>query len=229
MDPMTALMLASIGTTGALGLGQGIANTIANNPEQKLVKQQLDELNRKKAAGNLGLTGEQQQLMSQSLNAPVQNAAAQGRARAEQIAASMGGSSGADLSRLRQEQGRTVAMGAQNAAQQVAAANLAAKQQQLDEINRLTAMKSGLRSDDYNSIFSGLSQMAGAAGGMAGVPKAMGSTTSTLDRQLGVDPMMRAPLQQQSMGELMRGRFSPDELQQILSVYPQLYSVLGGA
>lgn len=221
MDPFSALALAGLVGGGAAGIGQGIAGALGNNGEQKLVNQQLDRLTRKKQQGNLGLSGEQQQMMDQALNAPVQNAAAQARSRAEQIAAASGSSSGADLSRLRQEQGRTVATGAQNAAAQIQSADVQKRQQQLDEINRLTALKSGLKQDDYSSIFGGLSQVAGAAGGAAGVPKGGLGQAPTLETATG------------NLSSMMQSRMSPDELslvQQYARDNPQeFYSMLFGS
>lgn len=201
MGPIDPSMLAALGGTGALGIAQGIASAVADQGYQKRNKEQLNALLAREKAGTLGLTGQQRGILDQSLNAPVAAAAAQARSRAEQIQASSGDGSGADLSRLRVEQGRTQAAGAQQAALQIAQADDAAQQMQKSEIEQREALKGSLRRDDYNSIFSGLQQAAAAGGQLAGVPKGMAGAGSE-------SPAM-------GLSSLMTQRYSPDELSTI--------------
>lgn len=215
MDPATLALLAKLGLGGGsaiLGPIQGIVGSLANNPQQKRNREQLDELLTREKAGTLGLTGDQRQVLDQQLNAPVAAAAQQARSRAEAIQAAAGsGASGADLSRLRTEQSRTQALGAQNAAAQIGAADLAAQQQQKNEIEQRTALKSALRADDYNQIFAGLAQGAETAGSVAGVPGMTKKSTAQF-----------TPQEQDTLTSFMRN--NPDD-----PLVPIIQSLLGGA
>jgi hypothetical protein len=194
MDPVSIALLAS----GALSAGAGVAGSLLNNKQQRYNREQLDALMRRKESGTLGMSGTQQRLLDQQLNAPVASAASQAQQRAEQIAAATGGTSGADLSRLRTERDRTVASGAQNAALQIAAANEQERMRQLNEIEQRLAAQSAMRRDDFNQIAGGFSQAMGPIGELAGGPPA------TL-----------------RMSNLFGGRFSREETETLLQFAEQ--------
>lgn len=165
---MLPLLPLALGGLGVAGVGGGIAQAIAGNKYAKYNKDQLAKLQK----GPKGLSAKQEDLLQTRLMSPVQTAAAQARSRAEQIQASSGaGASGADLSRLRTEQTKTLADSAQNAALQIAAADEAKKQATKQEIEQRMALQSQIRKDNIGAIFGGLSQTAGAAGAIAAQPK----------------------------------------------------------
>lgn len=167
MDPVTLALLAAGGLSGV----QGIIQSTANNPLQQRNREELDKLLALEQSGGLGLTPTQQRTYSHTLMDPVRQAAAAARSQNEQLQTALGGSSsGADLSRLRQEEQRQVGGAAQNAALQLAALNEAAMQGQKREIEQRTALKSGLREDDTRNILGGLAAAGGALGAAAGVP-----------------------------------------------------------
>jgi hypothetical protein len=158
------------GISAAAGAASGIAPTLANNQLQKRNREKLDELLAREKQGLLGLTPAQQRILDQRLQAPIAAAANEARTRAEQIQAAGGVTSGADLSRLRTEQSRQLAGGAQAAAMQVAQADQAAKAAQLDEIEQRDRLKAQMKADDYAQILGAVSETAGATGLLAGSP-----------------------------------------------------------
>lgn len=165
--PLLVPLIAG-GISAAAGAAGGIAPTLANNQLQKRNREKLDELLQREKQGKLGLTPAQQRILDQRLQSPVAAAAAEARSRAEQIQAAGGVQSGADLSRLRTEQTRQVATGAQQAALQVAMADEAARASQLDEIEQRSQMKAQMKADDIAQILGAVSQTAGTVGLAAG-------------------------------------------------------------
>lgn len=166
MDPITLSLLIG----GGLGATQGVVSSFLNNAEQKRNREQLDELLAAEKSGKLGLTGAEQQRLSNELVSPIQSATTAMRTRAEQAQAAMGNTSGANLARLREEQTRAVSGAQQAAASQVQAADLAAQQRQRNELEQRLALKSAMRRDDVNAILGGLSAVSGPLGGLAGAP-----------------------------------------------------------
>jgi hypothetical protein len=166
MDPVTLSLLIA----GGLGTTQGVISSFQNNAEQKRNREQLDELLAAEKSGKMGLTGAEQQQMSNELVSPIQSATTAMRTRAEQAQAAMGNTSGANLARLREEQTRAVSGAQQAAAGQVQAADLAAQQRQRNELEQRLALKSAMRRDDVNAILGGVSAVAGPLGGLAGAP-----------------------------------------------------------
>lgn len=187
--------LIPLAATSLLGAGQGIANALSDQNQQRANKNRLDRLLARQKQGNLGLSDTQQQLLDRQLVAPVAQQAATQRSRAEQIQASMGsGASGADLARLRGEQASTNAAAAQNAALQVRAADQQAKQAQRNEIEQRLALQTAQRQGDLSAIFGGASQMAGAAGALAGAPP-------EVTRMYGMFGSQLAPEEQSQMAD----------------------------
>ena len=164
-----AALLAATGVAGALGIGQAIAG--AKPTETDIAnKKRLEELRRLQERGQLGLGGDEERLLGSRLTAPVQRAAGEAQRRAEAVQAAAGGTSAADLSRLRQEQSRTVSAGRRAAAEQVEAADIAARRAQEAEIEQRTAAVSQRQRDVRTAIFDPLIQTAGALGQVAGSP-----------------------------------------------------------
>lgn len=205
MDPVTLALLIS----GGLAAGQGIAGSFQNNTAQKHNREELDDLLDREKRGALGLTPGQQQQAENALLSPVQRGAEQMQSRQEQVMAANPSTSGAALSRLRTETGRTVAGAQQDAAAQLLAANNAAIQQQRNEIESRMAAKAAYNRDDVNGILGGIAQLAGPLGMAAGAPPGTSTfsgnvgggggaapslSTAQLDRKLGEDPLMRAPM-----------------------------------
>lgn len=160
MDPVT---LALLGLGGATGIAQGVANAALTGKQAKQNKEQLQETERLVEQG-VGLTSPERQLMNTQLLDPVMRAATATRGRAEQVAASGGAQTGADLAALRQEQAQTIGRGAQSAAAQVNAADQARLQQRRNELEQRRALQIALQRDIINSILDPLSQAAGAGG-----------------------------------------------------------------
>lgn len=169
MDPVTLALALGL-TSGVGGVVGGIADATSDRQAQQRNKSELTKLLAAEELGRLGLTGEERQSLDNQLNAPVAQAASQARARSEQLAASQQNSSGANLSRLRQEQSMTQAAGAQAAAAQIAGADMAKKQQQKAEIEQRLQAKAAYKRDDISKILGGLQQMAGPIGMLAGAP-----------------------------------------------------------
>lgn len=161
----------AMGAQALLGLAQGVGNVLANRKYQKFNTAQIERLQKRRAKVGFGLTPKQEDLLATRLNAPVQAATQQMRSRAEQIQASTGMGSGADASRLRTEQARTVADAAQKAALQVSQADQQKRQAQRQELEQRMATQSAMRADNVNSFFGAASQGAAAAGALAAQPK----------------------------------------------------------
>jgi len=224
--PLPLGIAASLGLTGALGLAQGVANALPTQTD-KANKKRLEELTRLKQAGQLGLGGREEQLLSARLTQPVQQAAQQAQSRTEALQAASGGTSGADLSRLRTEQARTLSAGAQVAGAQVEAANLAAKRAQENEIEQRRAAVSQRKKDAINSIFGGATQAAGAAGAIAGsVPETLRSTGvagAAIRDFSGLESQLRAAnLPEEQVQQLLAmERSNPGSLTRIISQLQQ--------
>ncbi len=168
---LTPLALGATGLSAGLGIAQGIAQYGSNDKMQGRNDKKLQHLVEMERKGNLGLTGNQQQLLDQKMMAPVATAAAQQRSRGEQMLASaggLGGASGGDLSRLRQEQATTTSQAQQQAALEIAAQDEARKLQQKNEIEQRVAMQAAMKKDDWNALFGTASEAAGTLGAMAG-------------------------------------------------------------
>jgi len=158
--------------SGGLGLAQGISGAIKTE-EDKRREEELEKLLGLQKTGGLGLTGEERRLREQQLVTPVREVASQLQSRQEAAIGAGAGVSGAELSRLRQETGRTIAGAQQAAATQILEADIAKEQAQRAEIERRAADIEARKKERRASIFGGLSQAAAAAGEIAGaVPEA---------------------------------------------------------
>ena len=163
-----SLIGSGIAATG--GLAQTIYALAAPNPAAKRNRQQLERLLALERQGKLGLSGTQERLMYQRQMDPVRNYAMQQRQNYERMAAASGDQSGAQLARLRQEQGRMVGGAAQSAGLNVAAANEQRRQEQKQEIEARVQAKTQFSADRAAQTFAGVEQMAGAFGRASGSP-----------------------------------------------------------
>jgi hypothetical protein len=154
--------------SGILGVAQGVGAMKANNDQAARNKMKLEQLLDRERRGELGLSGGESMLLDKQLNAPVAAQASQTRARGEQLLASSGGASGADLAQLRAEQSRTTADAAQRAALEIAGANQQAKAAQKNEIEQRGALDASLKRDDTDALWGSISEALGVAGAAAG-------------------------------------------------------------
>lgn len=196
--PLLALGAAA---AGAAGLGQAIYGAVAPNPAARRNREQLDRLLELERKGQLGLSGTEQRLLYQQQADPVRNYAAQQRANYERVAAASGDQSGAELARLRQEQGRMVGRASQDAALNTAAANEARRQQQLREIDQRTAARTAYGQQRASTVFGGLAQAGGALGQLAGSPA---GTLSPLTENMGAYLRNLQRTDPEAYNELMR-------------------------
>jgi len=188
--PIPLLAPLALGTA-AVGIGQAVQSVKANDELQKRNKMKLDQLLQRERTGELGLSGTQKTLLDQQLNSPIAAMAAQGRERGEQLMAASGGGSGADLSRLRTEQARTVSDASQNAALQIAAANEQRRQEERNEIEQRAAAQAAMKRDDVNSTFGALSDGLGAVGALAGMPPASQKLANAFGAKLSAEDMKK--------------------------------------
>jgi hypothetical protein len=167
MDPVTLSLMA-----GAMlsGVGGAAWQTTANDQMQRHNREELERLEKLKKGGGFGMTPVQQRQMTNDLLAPMQQAAAQGRSRQEQLQTAMqqGGASGAALSRLREEEGRLVGQGANQVAGQVRAADQAAAERLKAEYEARLQSKAQMKSNDIETINRSISQAMSGAGMAAG-------------------------------------------------------------
>jgi hypothetical protein len=167
--PLPLLALAGIGTAG-LGTVGGIWQSTANDAVQRENRQRLEQLRKLQAGGKLGLNPLEERQLQDTLVSPVQKAAAEGRLRAEQIAASTGSATAGDMSRLRTEQTRANGEAGQQAAIAVRAADQGKRKEQLAEIEQREQARATMKADDLQTVLSSLSQSAAAGGAIAGSP-----------------------------------------------------------
>lgn len=154
--------------------GLGIAQTIAANRAGKRAREenerQLEELLRRREAGQLGLTGAERRSAEQQLLTPVQITAAEQQQRIQAQTAAGGSRSAGDIARARRRIEGTQALGAQAAASNILQQDIQARRLQEQEIEaRLDAEKS-LKLEKINRTFGAISQGAEALGGLAGSP-----------------------------------------------------------
>ena len=182
--------LPVFGGIGAANLGIGIGQTIAQNRASKDARDRnqaiLDQLLAKEAGGGLGLTDLQQRELDARLRAPVAAAATGARQRAEQIQATTGGASGADLAQLRQEQTQAVGAGAQRASLAVQQAQLAAEQRDRAELEQRQSAQSQFNVDRANRFFENIVQPAVTGAGQLGLAAAAPPGTFQLTNPLGL-------------------------------------------
>jgi uncharacterized phage infection (PIP) family protein YhgE len=180
VDPVS---LALGGLTAAGGLVGGLYQTTANDKLQKRNRSRIEELQQLEEQGRLGLTPVEQRSLSNDLYAPMQQAAAAGRSRAEQLQAAAGaaGASGADLSRIRQEQSQQLGQAANQVAGQVRGADAAKEQSQLQELEGRLQSQAEMKHSDIQSALGTFASSAGAGAALAASPeKDLRSTLTTL-------------------------------------------------
>lgn len=203
MGPETVIAgLTREGVGTALGVLGGVAQVgyglLSKNPAQKRNRQELDRLLQLEKTGRLGLSGAEQRLMYQAATDPVRSYASQQRQQYERMAAASGDQSGAELARLRQEQGRMTGRAAQDANLSVVAANEQRRQQQRQEIDQRTNAAARYSADRAQQVFSGIGQMAGAYGEKTGEKDGQTNGSSSLDAYLAnlqrTDPAKYAEL-----------------------------------
>lgn len=177
---MVPLLIAGI-VAAAAATAQGVHKAVVNNQAQKRNREKLDELLVEERSGEEhGLTPETKRAMTMQLNTPVQAAAQQGQNRAEQIQAAVGGeASGADVGRLRTEEARINAKGAQDAAMAIFQADelkkVENKNKLQNEIEQRIGMQTAMKNDDVDSVYGGIAQGASTMGQTLGAPPGTGA------------------------------------------------------
>lgn len=189
-------LLIAMAIAAALSAGAGAIESTANNKVQKKNKEEIGNLEALKKAGGFGLNPVEERQMQEELLSPVQQAAAEGRARAEQLAASAQNASGADLSRLRTEQQRVVGEGGQRAVTQVRAADIAKAAAQKQELEGRYQAQAGMKEDDLRAILGGLAKGAQGAGSAAALPPIAAAPTTT--------PTTATPMSDQDLAALIQ-------------------------
>ena len=159
-------LLISAGV-GAATTAAKAAPTAADNSNRR----RLQELKRRQAAGQLGLSPGKQAHLQAQLTDPVRQQQRDLLAQQAALAATSGQTSGADLSRFTQAAGMRTGALAQQAAASVEGANLRAQQQQEAEIMAREAYKGRRQAAVREMVLSELGQAASIAGSVAGMPK----------------------------------------------------------
>ena len=170
--PIAAGLLAA----QALSAGAGAAQAIAGSRKSKFDKRNDQELNRLlglKERDQLGLSGAERSIAERGLLDPVRSASAATRRQSE-AALSGSGASGAELSRLRQEQTGAIAQAGERAALALDQADQRKEAAQRQELAQREQIAESRRQERQASLFAGLGQAAGAAGQLAGgVPEVL--------------------------------------------------------
>lgn len=173
-SPALGVGLAGVGIAG------GVAQSMANNGVQRTNRARIDELERLKATGGMGLTPVQQRQLQQSLTSPMQRAASSARLRGEQLMAASGGAGAAgDIAAMRDQQARQVGEAGQQAALQTRAADEQRKAAQLAELEGRTQAQAQMKADDYASIFGTLKEGASAGGALLAAAETPGAKPGT--------------------------------------------------
>ena len=219
MDPLTISALASLGIGGL----QAGLNSIATAPARKRNKKKIGELEDLQKGGGFGLTGTEERILEDRLMSPVQQAALDMRNRSEQLGAAGGGLSGAQASRLRTEQARTVGAGAQQAGLQVDAADEQKEREQQAELEGRLALKDAMRRDTFQGIISPLSQAAGPIGALAGLPP--GAMNQGMFGARGSEKIDVSKLKPRDLNKIMAlADQDPDAFQRVLAQYNAQFS-----
>lgn len=162
-----------VGIAAAAGIAAATAAITAavrarKSALEKKHEEELDKLLQKQRTTGLGLTPQEQRLREQQLIAPVQQAAEAGRARGEAIGAATGQTSGADISRLRQEQARVIGTGAQRAQQAITTEDIASQRAGQAHIAALEAAVQEGKFRRQEAKLEAISEAGAAAGSIAG-------------------------------------------------------------
>ena len=167
MDPLTLALLAG-GAVGLIGGAGQIGSSIVKSPYEKKNQERLDALYGKENRGKLGLTGREQQVAQAQLLDPVRAAlAAQQRQDEAQLAAA-GMSSGAQLARMREQREQATGQAQVSAVRALQEADIEKQKSQRAEIAQREAAGQAARNDRTSALFSGLGQVGGAIGQIAG-------------------------------------------------------------
>ena len=166
-------MLGNLALSGALAGAQAIGsiNTIQDRENRKALKALQD----RKDAGELGLEGEERQLLEKLQMDPVRAHAKEQRMRSEAFEASKGDAmSAAGLARIKREARQDIQKAAREAGLKIATADLDEKRRELGELESRIAYKGQRQQQRLESVSEGVAQAAGLVGKtMAGraVPK----------------------------------------------------------
>jgi hypothetical protein len=170
MDPFTLMLL--------LGAGQAASNlipTAGDRENQKAIK----ELEGRKAAGTLGLSSAEEQMIRRNMIEPVQAMATEQQMRNEAAMGAMGNRSGRDVLQAQKATADVIASAAQKAGAEVANADLAAKRALEQELSERKAIKGARQQERLNAISKIAAQTAGATGAYKGYTQE--GPTSPLD------------------------------------------------
>lgn len=162
-----AALLAAQAIAAGVGVAQGVAGA-RKTPLEKANEERLARLAELERQNLRGLDPAQKTLREQQLLGGARAEAARVRRQNEARMAGSGGMSGADLSRLRQEEMRALGSISQAAATQIGLEDLQKKQEQEAEERQLEwAVQQG-RDRRRQSVFGAVGQAATAAGALAG-------------------------------------------------------------
>ena len=165
--------LLPLAIAGGAGLAQGIA-TAAPSRYYKTNRERIEALQKQFEQDSFGLTGQERAALEREFFSPIQAAATEQRGRGEAMLAAGGLTSGADLSAIRREMGRTQAEGGQRAAaavEQIAMGEKARQEAEAKaELESRQAAQEARRRDVLNAILGPIAQVAGAAGAAAAQP-----------------------------------------------------------
>lgn len=168
----------------ALGVAQA-GLTMLPTEQSRYNAEQLRKLKEQKAKGQLGLTGTEREQLASSMLQPVRTAATQQQSMSDATLAATGRTSGADLSRVRTETGRTLGAAAEEAGRTVAQANLDRARQQEAEIEQRLAFKAQRQADLMEGASQVGSEIASAAGKLAAYGGKGAPSTAKLEQRLG--------------------------------------------
>lgn len=214
--PGTAQNIGAQSVAGLAGLIQGVTGAFRTKQEKEN-DEALAALEALKRKGLLGFSPEYERLRQQQLLDPFARAATTLQQSNEAALASKGQSTGAELSRIRQEATRAIGGASLAGSEQLASENLQKVGDQRFEIEARKDVQAQGAARRRTSLFEGLAQAAGSQGQLAGsVPEVQRIAgvagapirkPEALDEALsdrGVSPELRARLLQMDVAKLTR-------------------------
>lgn len=223
MAIMGIIKAAKAATAAGVGIAQGAAENRASKPARERNESQLEGLLAQEEAGTLGLDPQEAEDLRSTLVTPIQQAAAESRQRTEQFGAASAaqGFGPAQLAELRAAQAREVGRASQSAGLQVRAADVAAEQQQTNEIEQRIALAEAFKKDKQAAIYGPIAQAFASEGASAadfqagGNVAALGGEASVDEAAAGGEELSAAE-QDELMG--IFNNMSPEQQMQILSL-----------
>lgn len=217
------LAAAALGTTAALGGAQALGSLVPSRFDREN-KAAIEELERRKKAGRLGLRPEERQAMVEQQLSPVRSATELLQNQAEATQAAGGLASGALGSSIRKEAFGAVGEAAQRAAQNVQGASIAERRAEEAELEQRRAVQEGRRRDRATGAISGLSQAAMAAGRLAGSPPETFSVAGLFGGRMPSEATMEDAFERYQIPEQTRQAFRDMGPEQVRLVMDDLFS-----